>query len=291
MNRFGYVSIVGRPNVGKSTLLNAILGEKVAIVTHKPQTTRRHLSGIYSDDDSQIVFLDSPGFHESGKPLNQAMIDEVAKVISDADVICVMFEAGIFPTDQDEKLWEIATRKETICLVNKADLLNKDEVGQFAKRLKELLNPSDILFISAKNNDGVKELVAFLKTRIPEGEAHFPKDEYARHSVRFLTSELIREQLFLEVHQELPYSIAVQIDEFKEPQEANGLTVIKATIFVERESQKPMIIGKGGKKIKEIGTRSRGEIEKLVGTKVFLDLHVKVRKDWTKDPRAVKELL
>lgn len=291
MHKFGYVAIAGLPNVGKSTFLNSILGEKVAIVTPKPQTTRKEISGIYSCEDAQIVFLDTPGFHHSNKLLNRMMIQSIEQVISQSDLGSLLLDAKVFPSDLDFELWRKLGPLNPICIVNKSDLITKAEMDGIALKLKELFELKELFFISAKTGEGVKELVEEFKRRLPEGEAMYPKDIYSHHSIRFLVSELIREQLFLQMHQEIPYSSAVVIDDFREPRVGQDMTVIKATIFIEKESQKAMVIGKRGSRIKELGVKARQEIERLVGTKVFLQLFVKVSPDWTKDAISAKELV
>lgn len=286
----GFVAIIGRPNVGKSTLLNAILGERLAIVTPKPQTTRHKITGILNEPDAQIIFLDTPGYHKSQKPLNQIMNEIVDAVIDDADIVCLMLEANSKDIDVEQSLFERIGRDRCILLANKADLVDRKKFNELAVRFRDEWGAREMLLISALNGDGVLTLIEAIKERLPEGEPFYPDDSYTTHSMRFIVSELIREQVFLKMQQEIPYSTAVEIEEFKEPKKQGDITRIRALVIVEKESQKPMVIGKGGCRIREIGTHARHAIEKLVGGKVFLDLNVRVEKDWTKDKNALKKL-
>ncbi len=286
----GYVAIIGRPNVGKSTLLNAILGERLAIVTPKPQTTRHRIVGILNEPDVQVVFLDTPGYHRSDKPLNQAMNEIVDMVIHDADVVCLMLDASSSDLRIERGLFDRIGRDRCILVANKSDLVDRKKFDEIAHRFRDDWNANEMVFLSALRNEGVRTLIDAITARMPEGEAFFPDDIYTSHPVRFIAAELIREQLFLQMHQEIPYSTAVEIEEFKDATENDPITRIKASIVVEKESQKAMVIGKGGTRIREIGTRARKAIEELVGGKVFLDLNVRVEKDWTKDPDAIRRL-
>lgn len=285
----GYVAIVGRPNVGKSTLLNAILGERLAIVTPKPQTTRHRITGILNNKEMQIIFLDTPGYHQSGKPLNQVMNEVVDSVISDADVVCLMVEAAQDDVEIEHGLFNRIGADRCIVVVNKADLVGRDRFENIAEKFHQW-GTKELVIISALMNIGTYELVETLKGRLPEGHPFYPEDIYTEHPVRFIAAELIREEVFRQMHQEIPYSSAIEIEEFKDPTEERPLTRIRAAIVVERDSQKSMIIGKGGRRIKEIGTRARMKIEELVGGKVYLDLFVRVEKDWTKDEEAIRRM-
>lgn len=286
----GYAAIIGRPNVGKSTLLNAIVGEPLSIVTPKPQTTRHKISGIYNDSDSQIVFLDTPGYHQSSKPLNRVMNDIVDRVVGDADVICLMIEAGQKDIEIEKGLFDRIGVNRCIVLINKADTVARGEYDAMALRIRDEWNAKELIILSALKNHGVAELIETIKKRLPEGEPFFPTDIYTEHPVRFIAAELVREEVIVQMRQEIPYAAAVIIDDFKDATEAKPITVIKATIVVEKDSQKAMVIGKGGSRIKEIGKKSRGKIEKLVGGKVFLELNVRVEKDWTKDSDQITKL-
>lgn len=286
----GFAAIIGRPNVGKSTLLNSILGEHLAAVTQKPQTTRHRISGVYNSEDSQIVFLDTPGYHESRKPLNQVMNEIVDSVACDADVVCLMLEANRQGGDIERELFDRIGRDRCIIVANKSDLVNPSHFEELAKRFRDGWKAKEMVFISALTGEGVLELVQAIKERIPEGEPFYPTDIYTSHPVRFIAAEIIREEVFLQMHQEIPYSAAVEIDEFKDPKKEGDITRIRASIVVERETQKAMVIGKRGARIKEIGTKARRKIEGLVGGKVFLDLRVRVERDWTKDEDTIHRL-
>lgn len=286
----GYVAIVGRPNVGKSTLLNAILGERLAIVTPKPQTTRHRIVGIMNAPGAQIIFLDTPGYHRSSKPLNRAMNDVVDAVIGDADVVCLMIEAGQGDTDIEEALFERVGAARIVLILNKCDRVGRERYDSLAQRFRDEWGVRELVILSALKNQGVLTLVDAIRERLPEGAPLYPDDIYTEHPVRFIAAELIREQVFLQMHQEIPYAAAVEIEEFKDPTPERPLTAIRAAIIVEKESQKAMVVGKGGSRIKAIGKRARLKIEELVGGKVFLELHVRVEKDWTRDRDLIRKL-
>jgi len=286
----GYVALIGCPNVGKSTLLNAILGEQLSIVTQKPQTTRHRITGILNFADAQIIFLDTPGYHRSEKLLNKAMNEIVESVWHDADVVCLMIAADQRDERIERELFDKIGPAKCILVINKADLISTDEFKGIAKRYRDEWGAKELVILSALKGEGVTTLVEAIKEKLPEGPPYFPQDEYTEHPVRFLAAELIREQVFLQMQQEIPYSAAVEIEEFKDPTESDTITRIRAAIVVEKDSQKAMVIGRGGKRIKEIGKRARGKIEELVGGKVFLELFVKVEKNWTKDPNEIRRL-
>ena len=286
----GYVALIGQPNVGKSTLLNALLGERLAIVTNKPQTTRHRITGILNEDDSQIIFLDTPGYHESNKPLNQAMLEVVDAVMDDADVMCVMVEPGSPDPDLDRRLFERAGSERTIVVINKADTVDKDEFQKMAEAYRDEWGAKEVVVMSALKDLGVASLIDAIKERLPEGPAYFPQDEYTDLNMRFIAAELIREEVFKQMQQEIPYSTAVTIDRYHEPREGEKITEIAATIVVERDSQKGMVIGKKGARIKKIGKLARQKIEEMIDGQVFLELNVRVEKNWTKDDNRLKEL-
>lgn len=286
----GYVAIIGRPNAGKSTLINAILGERLSIVTEKPQTTRHRIRGLLNDAGSQIIFLDTPGYHRSHKPLNEAMNEIVDSVINDADVVCLLIPANCMDDDGIEKgLFDRIGSERALIVINKADLIPHAELETKILKYRDAWGAKELIVISALQKIGMGELIDAIKGRLPEGPKYFPDDIFTDHSVRFLAAELIREQLFLQMHQELPYAAAVEIEEFSDATEDDPIFRIKAAIIVEKDSQKGMVIGKGGTRIKEIGSRSRKAIEDLVGGKVFLQLFVRVEHNWTKDPDSIRK--
>lgn len=286
----GYCAIVGRPNSGKSTLLNAILGERLSIVTAKPQTTRHKIAGILNDESSQLVFLDTPGFHISHKMLNKAMNDIVGKALDEADVVCLLVPANESDLRIEKGLFERIGQKRCIIVVNKCDLVDKKEFESIALKYRDDWAAKELVILSALKGFGVPTLIECIRERLPEGPAYFPDDIYTDRPVRFLAAEMIREELFEQMQQEIPYSSAIEIEEFKDATAENPVTVIKAAVVVEKESQKAMVIGKGGKRIKEIGKKSRQKIEKLVDGKVFLELYVKVEDNWTKDSAMIRRL-
>jgi GTP-binding protein Era len=288
--RSGFAAIIGRPNVGKSTLLNSLLGERLAAVTKKPQTTRHKISGIYNSDDAQIVFLDTPGYHHSRKPLNRVMNEIVDSVAQDADVVLIMVEANKQGGDIERKLFDRIGADRCIVVANKSDLVNPTHFEDLSAHFRDEWKAKEMVFISALTGEGVVALIKAIKERLPEGEPFYPTDIYTSHPVRFIAAEIIREEVFLQMQQEIPYSAAVEIEEFKDPKKEGDITCIRAAIVVERETQKGMVVGKRGARIKEIGTKARKKIEDLVGGKVFLELRVRVEKDWTKDEDSIHKL-
>ncbi len=288
--KIGYVSIIGRPNVGKSTLLNNLLGQKISITSRKPQTTRHNIIGIRTTSDSQLIFVDTPGIHKPvGKAMNQMMNRSALQGLHDMDAIIFLTE-GTRWTEEDEivlsKLENIQT--PVILVINKSDLIkNKSEFLPHIKSLSEKFNFHDILPVSAKKGDQLPELCQVLEKLMPEGTPVYPEDQVTDRSVRFLASEIIREKLMRSLGQELPYSLTVEIEQFKE---TDALIEIAAVCWVERKGQKSILIGKHGEKLKEIGKQSRLDMEKLLGQKVFLQLWVKVKEGWSDDIRALRSL-
>ncbi len=289
--RSGFVSLIGRPNAGKSTLLNAILGEKIAIISDKPQTTRNRILGIKNLPEGQIVFLDTPGIHHSRSRLNQSMVKTALATYNEVDVIVFLIEANAPENDENDLILRTLekTEKPIFLLINKIDLVEKEKILPIIDRFSKLRPYAQIIPVSALQGDGLGLLLDELLKVLPEGPQLFPEDMITDLPERFLAGEMIREKVFRLTRQEIPYSSAVVVDEFKEKEDKN-LVVIKATIQVERESQKGIIIGEKGRMLKEIGSLARQEIESLLGTKVFLELWVKVEKDWREDPRALRRL-
>lgn len=287
----GFVSIIGRPNVGKSTLLNLILGEKLAIISPKPQTTRNRILGIKNLPAGQIVFLDTPGIHQSSVKLNQAMVKTALATYNEVDVICFLIEAHRPYHEENEFVLKSLEKvnKSIFLVINKIDLVRKEDLLPIMEKYSSRRPFAQIIPISALLGDGVDILVNELWQILPPGPKYFPDDMVTDLPERFLVAELIREKVFQLTREEIPYATAVVVEEFKEKEEKN-LIVIKATIQVERASQKGIIIGEKGRMLKEIGQQARAEIEALLGAKVFLELWVKVEKNWREDPRALRRL-
>jgi len=287
----GFVSIIGRPNAGKSTLLNSILGEKIAIISDKPQTTRNRILGIRNLPDGQIVFLDTPGIHHSRSRLNQSMVKTALSTYKEVDVIAFLIEANTPENDENNFIHRTLERiqKPIFLLINKIDLVPKEELLPIIDRYSQFPSYTQIIPLSALLGDGIDLLLDELLKVLPEGPQLFPEDMITDLSERFLAGEMIREKVFRLTRQEIPYATAVVVEEFKEKVDKN-LVVIQATIQVEKDSQKKILIGEKGRMLKEIGSLARKEIESFLGTKVFLELWVKVEKDWREDPRALRRL-
>ncbi len=276
----GIVSISGNPNVGKSTLLNFILGQKLAIVTPKAQTTRGAIRGIYNEEEMQILFIDNPGFLKPKSMLDDFMLKQARKSIKDADLIYYVVEPRV--PDELEVKNQLASfkreKKPVILLINKVDSLPRAEVLPVIDKFKSMFEFLDVFPISAVKGDNIDALLKKTKDSLPEGEAIFPTDMVSDQYEKYFVEELIREKIFFLTQQEIPYSATVKVKEFKQQDE--GKLFIRAEIIVERESHKPIIIGKGGLMIKKIGQKSRMEIEKFLGEPCYLELFVKVVKDW-----------
>ena len=287
----GFLSLIGRPNVGKSTLLNLLLGEKIAIVSNKPQTTRNRILGIKNYPNGQIIFLDTPGIHRARSKLNRSMVKAALATYHEVDGICFIIEANRPFNDENDFILETIKKveKPTLLVINKIDLLPKGALLPIMDRYSRLRPFEQIIPISAVLGEGVQVLVGEMLKILPAGPRLFPEDMITDLPERFLASELIREKVFLLTREEIPYATAVAIEEFQERGEEN-LVVIRATIQVERESQKGILVGERGRMLKEIGRQARKEIEALLGAKVFLELWVKVEKDWREDPRALRRL-
>lgn len=285
--RCGYIALLGRPNVGKSTLINALVGEGVSIVTPKPQTTRRRIVGLLNTPSAQMVIVDTPGFHDSPKPFNQQMMHQLQTAILDADICCLLLEPRLPLHPLDRELWGRVREKVGalhVAVVNKMDTVPPDRVLRLLQGLQEVLGVEPIT-CSAKYGTGVRPLLERCMAGLPVGPALYPTDIYTEHPTRFLVAELIREQATLLLDQELPYALGVEMVAF---QEQPQLIRIEAAIVVEKESQKGIVIGNGGRMIKQIGQQARVKIESLVGAKVYLELRVRVEAAWTKDPAAVE---
>jgi GTP-binding protein Era len=294
--RFGTIAFVGRPNAGKSTLLNRILGQKVSIVSAKPQTTRNRIVGILNDPRGQIVLLDTPGIHKPLHRLNVRMMDYVRSALSEADVIALMIDAtepfgkgDQFVIDMIRQEKEQNPDAKRFVLLNKIDLVKKQKLLPLIEQYHGFGIFDEIVPISAAKGEAVEELVGLFFENVPEGEPRYPADDYTTQPERFLAAELVREKLLHHTGDELPYTTAVNVERFEEDEET-GMVRIWASIYVERDSQKPIVIGKQGSMIKRIGTEARQELESILGTKVFLDLHVTVHEGWREDERFLGEL-
>ncbi|MCF8054970.1 MAG: GTPase Era [Deltaproteobacteria bacterium] len=291
MFRCGFVVILGRPNVGKSTLLNTIIGEKVAAVTAKPQTTRNRITGIYHGDSAQIIFVDTPGIHQAGSLLNRSLVSNALNAVQSVDAAMVLFDGTLTVNDDDLAILDSLRPMKhlpKIAVINKIDKVKKPLLLPLMQKLEALSLFSEIIPISATKNDGISLLLERIECLLPVGDALFPQDYFTDKTERFIAQEIIREQLILKTREEIPYISAIIIDSFKEDT-AKKLLVIKATINLEKESQKAIVIGKSGDMLKRIGTASRQELEKIFGTKVFLELFVRVQKNWTKNPKLLRE--
>ena len=289
MFRSGYVTILGEPNVGKSTLINALIGEKLAIVSHKPQTTRHRILGILNRPSAQILFLDTPGIHSSTKRLNELMVESALRTLGDADVILHL----ILPSSAiSEPNREIAsrckqTRKPYFVLINKVDQVAKEALLPLMQKVQTELQPHEIIPISALQGDGVPGLIEQVEKRLPEGPAYYPQDIYTEHDTRFLCAELVREKATRLLHQELPYALMTQVEAYEEGEKLDRIHI---AIIVEKPSQKAMVIGAKGQMIKKIGEQARVEIQKMLGKKIYLELFVKVEEKWTQKEDKLKEL-
>jgi GTP-binding protein Era len=289
--RVGYISIVGRPNVGKSTLLNRILGEKVAIVSPKPQTTRNRITGIRTAESSQIVFLDTPGIHQGHSLMNRRMVDTALQTLDEVDGVIWLLDAQDKIKQEEERIAETLHGVDTPVLIvlNKIDLVSKGKLLPLMERCAQLLPDKEIVPVSALRGEGIAIVLDLVEKWLPEGPPFFTEGEYTDQSERFLASEIVREKVFLLTREEIPYGVAVTIDEFTEKQEKN-LIVIAATIHTERDSHKGILIGKRGAMLKEIGKQAREELEKLLGCRIFLELFVRVDPDWTQNPHSLTEM-
>ena len=284
----GFISIIGRPNVGKSTLLNALLGEKIAIISDKPQTTRNKILGIVNHPGAQMVFLDTPGIHKPMHRMNEFMVQTALRTYNEVDVILMLVEATEPPGAGDRFIIETLTKVKTpvFLLINKVDLIKKDGLLPLMQEYSKLYNFTEIIPVSALKNDLGGLLNAILK-RLPHGPQYFPDDQLTDQPERFVVSEIIREKIFELTKEEIPYATAVIIEEMKEEPD---ITRIHAAIIVERDSQKGILIGKGGSMLKKIGTLARLDAEKLLGAKIFLKLYVKVKKGWREDEHMLKNI-
>jgi GTP-binding protein Era len=287
----GFIAIIGRPNVGKSTLLNRILGQKVAITSNKPQTTRNRILGIHNFSAGQALFVDTPGIHKAKGKLNRFMVDQAIGACSDVDLILFLVEADDSPGGGDEYILKLLDRSSVpvFLIINKIDLVKPPKLLKLIQQYSERFKFAEVIPLSARGGDGVPQLLQAIEPLLPEGPRYYPEDMLTDQPERFIVAELVREKIMRRTSEEIPYGIGVQVDTFEEKPEKN-LVVIQATIHVERNSHKKIIVGKGGQMIKTVGQEARKDIERLLGTRVFLELFVRVDKDWTQSERMLKEL-
>ena len=287
--KFGYVAVVGRPNAGKSTLVNRLVGEKVAIVTSRPQTTRNRIQGIVNEPHAQIVLIDTPGLHRPDSALGRQMMNEVEAAIDGVDVVALIIDAAEDFGTGDRRALERVQRcsGKRFLLLNKVDRIRKSNLLPLIEKAAKLGEFDEIIPISALKGEGVDVLLQKLIDCLPSGAPQFPVDQYTDQPERFLAGEIVREKAMESTTQEVPHALAVLVDSFEE---GGKLIRIRATIYVEREGQKGILIGRAGASLKKIGTAARKELETILDTKIFLELYVKVRKDWRENPQIVRQL-
>jgi GTPase len=287
--KFGYVAVVGRPNAGKSTLVNRLVGQKVAIVTSRPQTTRNRIQGIVNRPHAQIVLIDTPGLHRPDSALGRQMMGEVDAALDAVDVLALILDVSEELGQGDRRAIERANRFEgtRILLLNKIDRIPKAKLLPMLQAFGKEGNFSEIIPISALSGDGVDRVLDLLISYLPVGEAKFAPDQYTDQPERFLAAELIREKAMAQTTQEVPHAVAVLVDKFDE---SDKLIRIYATIYVEREGQKGILIGRSGTTLKRIGKAAREELEEILGVKIFLELYVKVQQNWRDNPALVRQL-
>jgi GTP-binding protein Era len=288
----GFVSLIGRPNAGKSSLLNRIVGEKLAIVSDKPQTTRRRITGVKNYPGGQAVFVDTPGIHRPLHRMNVRMVDAAVETLSEVDVVGVVVDVTESPGGGLNYLLDLVktAKAKTILILNKIDLIKKPRLLPIIERLSTVHRWDAIVPVSAGTGENVDRLEQVILDALPDGEPLYPEDYLTDQPEREMVAEMIREQVLNLTRDELPFSTAVLIDQFQEPTPKDSMTRIWATVVVERESQKPIVIGRGGDVIKQIGTAARQEIEKFLQNRVFLDLRVAVREQWREDDRMLDRL-
>jgi GTP-binding protein Era len=288
----GYVAVIGRPNVGKSTLMNRILGEKIAIVSPKPQTTRLRQLGIYSQPDVQAIFIDTPGIHQPHHRLGEFMVEVATQAFRDADVIVFVLDLSHAPGEDDRRIADLVRSAKSdahvILALNKIDRLAPDLIQRRVEAYRALFPSADWSTLSATLGNGVPDLLRRIIAILPPGPQFYPDDQLSDTALRDMAAEIVREKVLLNTQQEVPHSVAVVIEEFKE--RTPTLTYISATIYVERESQKGIVVGKGGTLLKRISTHARQDIEQLIGTQVYLELWVKVLEGWRTNPGLLKRL-
>ncbi|MFZ0638010.1 MAG: GTPase Era [Candidatus Acidiferrales bacterium] len=285
----GFVTIIGRPNAGKSTLVNALVGHKVAIVTPKPQTTRNRIQGIVNREDAQIVLIDTPGLHRAANPLGRQMMNEVRQSMEGIDILSLLVDSSVNFGARDREAIDWARRFHgtKFLLLNKIDRIPKERLLPLIELYTKELEFAEVIPISALKEDGLDDLVKSWISYLPENAPNFPADQYTDQPERFLAAEYIREKAILSTREEIPHSVAVLVDSFEE---SDKLLRIRATIYVEKEGQKGILIGKGGEMMKKIGTEARKDLEELLGIKIFLELFVKVQTNWRQKPNLIRQM-
>jgi GTPase len=288
----GFVALIGRPNAGKSTLLNRLVGQKLAIVSDKPQTTRNRIIGVRNYDDAQVVFVDTPGVHRPLHRLNVRMLDAALETLRQVDVVAAVVDAIDKPGGGDRFLMHVLAKVDVprVLALNKVDRLAKERLLPLIDRYRKEVDFADIVPVSALTGDNVDRLESVLRSHLPEGEPLYPDDFLTDQPERFFAAEIVREQVLQHTRAELPFASAVAVDRFEEPETPGGMLRLFCSILVERDSQKPIVVGKAGTMIKAIGTAARTELEQFFGAKVFLDLRVKVREDWRENERVLDQL-
>ena len=288
----GYVSFLGRPNAGKSTLMNRIVGHKLAIVSDKPQTTRTRIVGVKNYPEGQVVFVDTPGVHKPMHRMNVRMVDLALDAMREVDVLALVVDVSVAPGGGDQFMLQLLKDVKTpaILVLNKVDLVKKPKLLPIIEHYSKAHPFAEIVPVSALDGTNVDVLERLFLKYLPDGDALYPPDYVTDQPERFFAAEIVREQVLQLTHDELPFSTAVVIDRFEEPAEGRGVYTLYCSILVDRESQKPIVVGKGGAMIKQIGTNARLELERYFGAKVFLDLHVKVKSEWRDDERMLDEI-
>ncbi len=283
--RCGYIALIGKPNTGKSTLMNALIGEKLSITAHRPQTTRHQILGIKTREDSQCIFVDTPGIHDNNrKAIHRYMNRAATSMLADADLICVLIDVADFDRDDEKILQRVKSFSNVLVVLNKIDRIRREDCLPVMQQISRHAPDVECVPVSALEGENLEQLERLLVERLPVGAAQFPDDQLTDKSMRFIAAEIVREKLFRVLKQELPYSITVSIEHYVEE---SDITRISATIWVERKSQKAIVIGKKGDLLKKIGSLARADIERLVDGRVYLQLWVKLREDWADDERSL----
>ena len=281
----GYVALIGKPNTGKSTLMNSLVGEKLSITAHRPQTTRHQILGIKTSEEYQCIFVDTPGIHDNRKKaIHRYMNRAATSMLEDSDLICVLIDVNDYTHDDEKILQRVSQYRNVLVVLNKIDQSGREAALPIMQKVAKQGPDFESIPVSALSGDNLDRLLEIIITRLPPGLPQFPADQLTDKSMRFISAEIIREKLFRVLKQELPYSITVSIDHYIEEED---ITRISATIWVERKSQKAIVIGKNGSQLKKTGSLARSDIERLIGVRVYLQLWVKVRADWADDEQSL----